>query len=73
MTSLRQQLAIRRMDIVAHSAELRRQMGRDTAVLRQRIAVGRRLLALMPLLMPLLVRPLLSRLWRRARGKASAS
>ena len=60
--NLRQRLAARRMELVAESEDLRRQLSDDADSLRQRINVVKRLLTLAPVL-----RPLLARLWRRRR------
>jgi hypothetical protein len=57
---VRQQLAARRVALVARSEALRQQLSYDADSLRQRIDVAKRLAALIPV-----VRPLLARLWRR--------
>jgi hypothetical protein len=59
---LRQRLAVRREEIVARSAELRRQLSGDAAAIRQRFGLARRLVTLVPI-----VRPLIARFWRRRR------
>jgi hypothetical protein len=56
MSSLRQQLAARRMELLAQSAALRLQIAEDSAALRRRFSIGARLLALAPLLRSLIAR-----------------
>jgi hypothetical protein len=60
MTNRRQQLAARRLELVAQSEALRGQLALEAAALRHRLNVGARLLALVPL-----VRKLFARLRRR--------
>jgi hypothetical protein len=56
MSSLRQQLAARRLELIAQSAELRLQIAEDSAAIRRRLNVGARLLALLPVLRSLFAR-----------------
>ena len=56
MTNRRQQLAARRMELVAQSEALRRQLGLEAGALRRRLNVGARLLALVPLVRSLFAR-----------------
>lgn len=56
MISRRQQLAARRMGLVAQSEALRAQLALETAALQRRLNVGARLLALVPLLRSLFAR-----------------
>jgi hypothetical protein len=56
MSSLRQQLALRRLELLAQSAALRLQIAEDSAALRRRLNVGARVLALLPLLRSLVAR-----------------
>jgi hypothetical protein len=56
MTNRREQLAARRMELVAQSDVLRTQLSLEAAALRHRLNVGTRLLALVPLVLSLFAR-----------------
>jgi hypothetical protein len=56
MTNRRQQLAARRIGLVAQSEALRTQLSLEAAALRRRLNVGARLLALVPLVRSLFAR-----------------
>jgi hypothetical protein len=56
MSNLRQQLRLRRLELMAQSAALRLQLAEDTAALRRRLDVGARLLAYVPLLRAVIAR-----------------
>jgi hypothetical protein len=60
--NLRQRLAIRRLEIVAQSAELRRQLSGDAAAIHRRIDIVTRLLTLFPV-----ARLLIAKFWRGRR------
>jgi hypothetical protein len=56
MTSRRRQLAARRVELVARGEALRGQLAAESAALHQRLNLGARLLALVPLLRSLFER-----------------
>jgi hypothetical protein len=63
--NLRQHLAERRVQLVAHSAALRQQLSDDAAHLRRRANIVKRLMTLVPV-----VPPLIARFWPRRKKTA---